>query len=137
MLCLSPICEKDVALHLPYKCEKACDNSKNNQCILVHRRSGCQGMLQDIRAKDMHFGGSLTWLHCHWTGGNGWAIKSNYPALNSGRVFRLDWFVVFYQLVLSFLVVIATVSRVLPQVLSLYYRTLPIQFPSVLVRVRV
>ncbi|CAL8462068.1 g1599 [Coccomyxa elongata] len=48
-------------------------------------------------------------------GGSGWAIKSNYPALNSGKVFRFDWFVVFYQFVLSFLVVIATVSRVLPQ----------------------
>ncbi len=47
----------------------------------------------------------------------GWAIKSNFPNLNSGRVFRLDWWIVFYQFIVSMLVVLATLSRVLAQVL--------------------
>ncbi|KAK9918602.1 hypothetical protein WJX75_005254 [Coccomyxa subellipsoidea] len=48
-------------------------------------------------------------------GPNGWAIKANFPNLNSGRVFRLDWWNVFYQFIVSMLVVIATLSKVLPQ----------------------
>lgn len=57
-------------------------------------------------------------LCCTRAGPDGWAIKSNFAGLNSGRVFRLDWFIIFYQLVVSMLIVIATVSRVLPQVLA-------------------
>ncbi|BDA49382.1 hypothetical protein COCOBI_13-4940 [Coccomyxa sp. Obi] len=48
-------------------------------------------------------------------GANGWAIKANFPNLNSGRVFRLDWWIVFYQFIVSMLVVLATLSRVLAQ----------------------
>jgi hypothetical protein len=46
----------------------------------------------------------------------GWAIKSNFPLLNSGRVFRWDWWVCFYQFVVCMLITIALCTRVIPQV---------------------
>lgn len=46
----------------------------------------------------------------------GWAIKANYPGLNSAKVFRFDWWVVFYQLLVSSLVTLSVLTRVLSQV---------------------
>ena len=46
----------------------------------------------------------------------GWAIKSNYPALDSGRVFRLDWFDLFLNFITLMLIVVALFSKVIHQV---------------------
>ncbi len=46
----------------------------------------------------------------------GWAIKANFPLLNSGRVFRLDWYIVMQQFVTTMMVLLALFSRVIPQV---------------------
>ena len=49
-------------------------------------------------------------------GPNGWAIKANFPALNSGRVFRLDWFDLFSNFIVYMLIVVALFTKVIPQV---------------------
>ena len=54
------------------------------------------------------------WMHL--SGTNGWAIKSNFPNLNSGRVFRLDWFDLFLNFVTLTLIVIALFTKVIHQV---------------------
>ena len=46
----------------------------------------------------------------------GWAIKSNYPNLNSGRVFRLDWFILFLQFVTISFISLASISKLIPTV---------------------
>ena len=46
----------------------------------------------------------------------GWAIKANFPALNSGRVFRFDWFTCFLQFITAMFVTTALLSRLIPQV---------------------
>jgi hypothetical protein len=50
--------------------------------------------------------------------GAGWAIKANFPNLNSGRVFRLDWFIVFLEFVTISLISLASISKLIPQVLA-------------------
>ena len=49
-------------------------------------------------------------------GPSGWAIKANFPALNSGRVFRLDWFDLFSNFIVYMLIVVALFTKVIPQV---------------------
>ncbi len=49
-------------------------------------------------------------------GGAGWAVKSNYPALDSGRVFRLDWFDLFLNFMTLMLIVVALFTKVIHQV---------------------
>ena len=49
-------------------------------------------------------------------GPSGWAIKANFPALNSGRVFRLDWFDLFANFIVYMLIVVALFTKVIPQV---------------------
>ena len=56
----------------------------------------------------------IMWMHL--TGTNGWAIKSNFPNLNSGRVFRLDWFDLFLNFVTLTLIVVALFTKVIHQV---------------------
>lgn len=48
----------------------------------------------------------------------GWALESNYPLLPSGRVFRLDWYIVMQQFVTNMFILVALCSRVIPQVTS-------------------
>ena len=50
------------------------------------------------------------------SGGAGWSVKSNYPALDSGRVFRLDWFDLFLNFITLMLIVVALFSKVIHQV---------------------
>ena len=52
------------------------------------------------------------------SGGAGWAVKSNYPALDSGRVFRLDWFDLFLNFITLMLIVVALFSKVIHQVMT-------------------
>ena len=54
-------------------------------------------------------------------GPSGWAIKSNYPALDSGRVFRLDWFDLFLNFITLMLVVVALFTKVIFQVRLIYF----------------
>ena len=46
----------------------------------------------------------------------GWAIKANFPNLNSGRVFRFDWFTCFLQFLTAMFVTTALLSKLIPQV---------------------
>lgn len=55
---------------------------------------------------------------CCGLGGAGWAVKSNFPALNSGRVFRLDWFDLFLNLITLMLIVVALFTKVIHQVMT-------------------
>ena len=43
-------------------------------------------------------------------------MKSNYPALDSGRVFRLDWFDLFLNFIVLMLIVVALFTKVIHQV---------------------
>ena len=57
----------------------------------------------------------LSWISAG-AGPDGWAIKSNYPALDSGRVFRLDWFDLFLNFITLMLIVVALFTKVIHQV---------------------
>ena len=46
----------------------------------------------------------------------GWAIKANFPNLNSGRVFRFDWFTVFLQFLTAMFITTALMSKLISQV---------------------
>jgi hypothetical protein len=45
----------------------------------------------------------------------GWAVNANYPYLQPGRVFRLDWFITFYIFIVLCLVTFAVCSNVMRQ----------------------